>query len=221
MARGDERSLSDSDRSENVDEPKSVDLGDVHRQLDELEEIVTSSEERREVHETREMLNRLPGSDRIRKYTSRDIAEGFVGGIIFALPLLVEDGVFVIAEWFLEITVGPIPVFLVINALFVVCMVAGLLYYTDIREVVEQRLLGVVPERLVAVLAISFIVALGTMLMWGRLHLDDPTRLEQFARVTVVWTAAAFGATLGDILPGESQGEDISDFVAELADENE
>jgi uncharacterized membrane protein len=200
------------------DQERKINVDDVFRQLDELERAVSSSEERREVSQTREMLKRLPGSDRIRKYTSRDIAEGFVGGIIFALPLLVEDGVFVIAEWFLATTVGPVPVVLLINALFVVLMVSGLLYYTDIRTVVEQRLFGLIPERLLGVLVISFVVAVGTMLMWGRLHLGDPTPLEQLARVSVVWTAAAFGATLGDILPGESQGEDLTDRLEEITD---
>jgi uncharacterized membrane protein len=196
-----------------------VDFEDVLRQLDDLEDTVTSAEERREVRETRQLIERLPGSDRIRKYTSRDVAEGLVGGLIFALPLLVEDGVFAIAEWFLAVTVGPIPVLLAVNALFVVGLVAGLLYYTDLRDVVEQRLLGIVPERLVAVLVLSFLVAAGSMLLWGRLHLDDATLLEQLARISVVWTAAAFGAALGDILPGESKGEDLSDYVAELGEE--
>jgi uncharacterized membrane protein len=126
--------------------------------------------------------------------------------------------VFAIAEWFLALTVGPIPVLLVLNTVFVVLLIAGLLYYTDIRTVVEQRLFGLIPERLLGVLVISFFVAAGTMLMWGRLHLGDPTTLEQVARISVVWTAAAFGATLGDILPGESRGDDLTDRLEELTD---
>ncbi|PSP15312.1 hypothetical protein BRC62_07680 [Halobacteriales archaeon QH_10_67_13] len=61
------------------------------------------------------MLERLPGSNRIRKDTGRDVAEGFVGGVLFALPLLVEDGVFSISEWFVSVSAGPVPVFLVAN----------------------------------------------------------------------------------------------------------
>ncbi len=196
----------------------NYELDDVLRQLDELEETVTSSEERREVRRTKRMLERVPGGDRIKKYTSRDIAEGFVGGIIFSVPLLVEDGVFEIAEWFTESLVGPIPTFLVINVLFVTGLVAGLLYYTDIRDVQMRLLFGLVPKRLVAVLGISFIVAAATMFMWGRLHADGPTNLEAFARITVIWAAAALGATLGDILPGESKGGDIAQMISEIGD---
>jgi len=193
-------------------------LRDVFEQLDELEGSVTSSEERREVQRTRRMLERVPGRDRIKKYTTRDISEGFVGGIIFALPLLVEGGVFEIAEWFVEATLGPVPIFLFVNVAFVVGITAGLLYFTDIRDVQVRLLFGFLPKRLTGALLISLLVAVGTMLMWGRLHAEDPTTVEQFSRVTVVWAAAALGATLGDILPGESTGEDLAQRIAEIGD---
>ncbi len=196
----------------------NYELQDVLNQLDQLEQTVSSSEERREVRQTRQMLERIPGSDRIKKYTSRDIAEGFVGGIIFSVPLLVEDGVFEIAEWFASVTVGPIPIFLLINILFIACLTAGLLYYTDIRDVQIRLLFGFIPKRLTGVLLISFLVAAGTMLMWGRLHAEGPTNLELFARITVIWAAAALGATLGDILPGESKGGDLEAMIADIGD---
>ena len=37
-----------------------------------------------EVRRTRRMLKRLSGSSRIRQCTRRDVAEGFVGGVLFA-----------------------------------------------------------------------------------------------------------------------------------------
>ncbi len=196
-------------------QPRNYDINDVLDQLDELERTVDSSSERREVQRTRRMLKHVPGSDRIKKYTGRDIAEGFVGGIIFSLPLLVEDGVFEIAEWFTAFMIGPVPVFLAVNVVFIVGLVAGLLYYTDIRDVRERRLFGIIPKRLVAVLTISFLVAAGTMFMWGRLHEENPTQLEMVGRITVIWAAAALGATLGDILPGESQGTDIGNMITD------
>ncbi len=191
------------------------DINDVLDQLDELEKTVDSSVERHEVQRTRRMVKRVPGSDRIAKYTSRDMAEGVVGGIVFSLPLLVEDGVFEIAEWFTLTTIGPLPVFLVLNVVFVVGMVAGLLYYTDFRDVRGRILFGFVPKRLAATLIISFAVAAGTMFMWGRLHEEDPTQLEAFGRITVIWAASALGATLGDILPGESEGTDLGEMIGD------
>ena len=194
--------------------PTDYNLDDVYKQLQLLEATVTSDEERREVRRARKMLKRVPGSDRISKYTTRDMGESFVGGIVFSLPLLVEDGVFEIAEWFAEHTIANIPVFLALNVLFVITLTAGLLYAVDFREVkITNPLFGFIPRRLVGVLAISFIVAAGTMFMWGRLHEEDPSTVEQFNRITVIWAAAALGAVLADILPGESKGEDLSEIL--------
>lgn len=195
-------------------------IRDVFEQLNQLEENVSSSDERREVRRVRRMLENVPGAERIKKYTTKDIAEGFVGGIIFALPLLVEDGVFEIADWFVTFFVGPIPVFLVINVLFIVSLTAGLLYFTDIRDVQMRLLFGFIPKRLTMSLSISLVVAAGMMFMWGRLHAEDPATIEQFSRVTVIWAAAALGAALGDILPGESKGQDIATMISDIGDGN-
>lgn len=189
---------------------RDTDIEDVLDQLEELERTVDSGRERQEVRHTRRMLERLPGSNQIRKYTGRDVAEGFVGGVLFALPLLVEDGVFAIAEWFVSVSVGPVPVFLVVNVAFITSLVSGLLYYTDIRSVQERPLFGFVPRRLIGTLLISLTVAVGMMFLWGRLEVGDPTPMEALARITVIWAAAALGTVLGDILPGESDGEDLS-----------
>lgn len=192
------------------DPPDGVDVGDVFDQLADLEETVTTTEQRAELDETRRLIEQLPGGERISKFTSRDLGEAFVGSIVFALPLLVEDGVFVIADHFLEVFVAGVPVVLVANTALVVGLTAGLIYGVDIREVrVTNPILGVLPRRLVGVLAVSFLTSAGLMALWGRLFLDDPTQLGVVARITVVWAAAALGASLGDILPGESQGYDL------------
>ena len=107
-------------------------------------------------------------------------------------------------------SVGPVPVFLVVNVAFITSLVSGLLYYTDVRSVQERPLFGLVPRRLIGTLLVSLTVAVGMMFLWGRLEVGDPTPMEALARITVIWAAAALGAALGDILPGESEGEDLS-----------
>lgn len=195
--------------------PENVAVNDILDQLRELEGTITTSEQREELHETRRMLKGLPGAgeleEHITKYTSRDVGEAFVGAIIFALPLLVEDGVFIIADHFLDVVVAGVPVFLVANVVFVTTLTAGLIYVVDLREVrISSPILGVVPRRLVGVLAVSFLTAAGLMILWGRMFIDDPSTVAAFARITVVWAAAALGASLGDILPGESKGTDLT-----------
>jgi uncharacterized membrane protein len=151
--------------------------------------------------------------DYIHRHT-RDVGEAIAGSIVFALPLLVEGGVFEIAEWFATTAVGGVPVLLVANLVFTVVLTHGLLYAVDIRTVrITEPILGFVPRRLVGVLAAALGVAAGTMLAWGRLHEGDPTTVERVGRVSVVWTAAVLGAVLADILPGESEGRDLGDLV--------
>jgi len=191
-----------------------VDIEDILTQLDELEETINTPEQREELRETKHLIERLPGGefldDQIDKYTTRDIGEAFVGSIIFALPLLVEDGVFVIADHFLTVLVAGIPIYLSANVIFVVALTTGVIYAVDFRDVrIVNPIFGLIPRRLVGVLLISFLTSVGLMIMWGRLWINDPTTGAVFARVTVVWTAAALGASLGDILPGESKGTDL------------
>lgn len=212
----------DPDTAEEL--PEDPDYQDLMSRLEELHDSVDDPDEREDVAHTIALVERMPGSrvfkERVLKYTSRDIAEGIIGAIIFALPLLVEDGVFIIADWFMADSLGPAPLFLSLNAVFVTAIVAGLLYYTDIREVtVRNPILGIIPRRLLGILLSSFIVTVVLMLLWGRLHEGDPSLLEALARVSVVWTASALGATLGDILPGESKGEDINDVIGTRGDE--
>ncbi|MEF8813757.1 MAG: DUF2391 domain-containing protein [Halovenus sp.] len=195
--------------------PENVAVNDILDQLRELEGTITTAEQHEELQETRRMLERLPGGEEIEghisKYTTRDIGEAFVGSIIFALPLLVEDGVFIIADHFLEVLVAGIPVFLAANVVFVTALTAGLIYAVDVREVrINNPILGVIPRRLVGVLAVSFLTAAGLMILWGRMFIDDPSTVSALSRITVVWAAAALGASLGDILPGESKGTDLT-----------
>ncbi len=207
--------LSGDGGSAQSERPAEPDIDHLLDRLEDLEALVDDPEERKQVRETMSVARRIPGlktvENGIKKYTARDMAEAFVGSILLSLPLLVEDGVFEIAEHFTANTVAGVPVFLVANVLFVIVLTIGVLYWTDIREItVSKPLFGVVPRRLVGVLSISFLTAAGLMILWGRIYEEDPTTLEAFGRITVIWAAGAFGAALGDILPGESAGHDVT-----------
>jgi len=179
-------------------------------ELDRLEETVDDPEERRRVARTIAIAQRMPARDQIRKYTTRDVAEAFLGGTLFAVPLMFEDGIFEIARYLLEYRIADIPVFLLANVLFMLVGAIGLIYWTDVRDVEPHRpLFGVIPRRLAGVLLVSLTAVMALMVLWGRLFIEAPTASEAVARISVVWTVAAFGAALGDIIPGESEGYDI------------
>lgn len=188
--------------------------------LGELYEAVDEDHERERVTQTMEQARSLPSrvGSSIEKYTTRDMAESLVGAIVFSLPLLVEDGVFEIATHFVQTRPLGVPVFFLGNIVFIVLVTVGLLFYTDFRDIsFPNPIFGLIPRRLVGVLTISFIVAAGLMILWGRTAEGDPSSLEALSRITVIWTAAAIGAALGDILPGESRGTDVTrDTVGEM-----
>ncbi|MFB6296162.1 MAG: hypothetical protein ABEH66_04885 [Halobacteriales archaeon] len=197
-------------------------LASLHEGFDELESRAESEADREEIRRLRARARGAatdePFGERIRKYTTRDVAEAFVGSVIFSIPFLVEDGVFDVANYFLSVRVGAFPVFFVLNAAFVLVIVEVLVYRTGPQDVqVYRPLFGVVPRRLVGITVVSFLTAAALMTMWGRVGgWTDP--VVAVARVSAVWTVAAFGAALGDILPGESSGDDINDDLAELGE---
>jgi len=211
------------DRPESVRRLTDSELVDaLHAEFDDLESMVDDSGERHEVNRIRaqaiEATLEDAFGDTIQKYTSRDVAEGFVGSIFFSIPFLVEDGVFDVAAFFLSFRVGLFPVFFLVNATFVLLMILALVYWAGPQDVrVSRPILGVVPRRLVGIAAVSFLTAAALMTMWGRVgNWQDP--VVALARISVVWTVASFGAALGDILPGESSGADINDDLAALGD---
>ncbi len=198
-------------------------LRDIVEDLKEIQSEAGDRELREELEETIEQVRDLDLTPTvfgqvIRKYTGRDIGEAIVGAVIFSLPLLVEDGVFDIAEFFLQHTLFGVPYLLVLNGLFVITIPLAILYWADFQQVVPSRpVFGLIPRRLLGVVVISFLTATGLMALWGRLGSGEEP-VVMLARISIVMTAGALGASLGDILPGQSVGPDISETLENVAD---
>ncbi|WP_200530905.1 hypothetical protein [Halorubrum sp. LN27] len=194
----------------------------LHEEFDDLEAVVDDTADQREVTRLREEAIQATiddaFGDRIQKYTSRDIAEAFVGSIFFSIPFLVEDGVFDVADFFLSFRIGLVPIFFLVNTAFVLVMILALVYWAGPQDVrVSRPIFGFIPRRLVGTALVSFLTAAALMTMWGRVgNWQEP--VVALARISVVWTVASFGGALGDILPGESSGADINDDLAALGD---
>ncbi len=189
------------------------DVDTVLEHLEELEETVDSEDEQKKVRRTIHLVESISLGETVNEYTTRDVAQTFVGGILLSLPLLAESGVFEIAEWLASPVFGGIPLFLIANVFFIFFLTYGLIYWSDFRPVRLKRILGIFPRRLVAVLSISFFTATSLIVLWGRHVGGDPTPLEVFGRISVIWAAAAFGGALGDILPGESEEKEVNQVV--------
>lgn len=196
--------------------PREPVIEDVLAKVEKLESMVDEPEEKATAQKLKDLVQGLPVSKvfgrTIARYTTRDVGEAFIGSIIIALPLLVEDGVLDIADHFLAVRVGGFPIFLGLNFLFMLALTAAILYGSGIQKVQVMRpIFGLIPRRYLGIIVISFITATLTMTLWGRVdNWEDPA--VALARICVVWTAGAFGAALGDILPGPSQGKDINEL---------
>lgn len=197
-------------------------LAEIETNYDTLEDTIINEEKTERIEQMKERTQQATTDalfgKQIKKYTTRDVAEAFVGSIVFAIPLLVEDGVFDVADYFLSFQIMQFPVFFLFNAIFVLFIVWALIYWTGPQDVqINRPVFGILPRRVVGIAIISFITAAALMTMWGRVdHWADP--VVAIARISAVWSVAAFGAALGDILPGESSGADINDEIADFTD---
>lgn len=214
-----ERHMPEFDEEDSLlDEEPNVDT--VLEHLEELEETVDSEDEQKKVRRTIHLVESISLDETVNEYTTRDVAQTFVGGILLSLPLLAESGVFEIAEWLARPVFRGIPLFLIANVFFIFFLTYGLIYWSDFRPVRLKRILGIFPRRLVAVLFISFFTATSLIVLWGRHVGGDPTPLEVFGRISVIWAAAAFGGALGDILPGESEEKEVNQVVGGVMSDN-
>jgi uncharacterized membrane protein len=172
---------------------------DVIDELQALKAEVEDPEQRERVQEVmrlaaevqpRGLGNVIVGFDRA------DVAEAFLGALLFGIPMFVEGGTQEVGAF-----VAANPLFLLGTVGAANVMVAGILYVADFQDVrISNPILGVVPRRFAGVLTISFLTALGAMTAWGRV--DWATPWLSLCTVAVAFVPMAIGAALGDILPG-------------------
>ncbi|MFB6090495.1 MAG: DUF2391 family protein [Halobellus sp.] len=132
----------------------------------------------------------------IRGFDRADLAEAFLGSVLFGIPMFVEGGTNEVGSH-----LAAHPISLVGTVAGTVGLVIGILYVADIQDVrIHEPFLGVVPRRLVGVLGVSAVTAVVVMTAWGRVDWATPTLAV--ADVVVAFAPMSVGAALGDILPG-------------------
>ena len=193
----------DDGPSDEFDDPDGddEDLQRLLAEFDALAETVDSPEERERVRAARnaavlaaddaEVFGRV-----IEGYDRADLAEAFVGSLLFGIPMFVEGGTNEVGAF-----LAANPLSLVGTVLGTIGLAIGILYVADIQDVrVYKPILGVVPRRLVGVLGAAFVTALVMMTAWGRVDWGAP--VLAFATVVAAFVPMSVGAALGDILPG-------------------
>jgi len=174
------------------------DLGDAMEELEELEGIVDSPEEREQVREAMRTLRRARPQPfgRLRdSFDSRDAGEALVGSVLFGIPMVVEDGTFEAGAY-----IATRPLHMALTAMLGLALVLGILRAVEFDKIEADMLFGVIPIRLVGILTIAAVTATLLVTVWGRVDWAEPQVAASQVLVTAV--VMAVGASLGDVLPG-------------------
>lgn len=177
---------------------EAVDIEDVFEELKELEGLVDSGQERRQVRKTMWALHhaRHRPLGRLKDtFDSRDVGEALVGSFVFGMPMIVENGTLEIGQF-----IALNPFYFLITIAFGFTLVYGILHAVEFEKVEGDLIRGLIPLRLISIPTIAGVMALGLMTLWGRVEWSSPWIAA--GQVTVTAIVMAVGASLGDILPG-------------------
>lgn len=173
-------------------------IGDVFEELEELEGIVDSHEEREQVRETMRTLHRArdrTGLGRLKSaFGTRDAGEALVGSFLIGIPMIVEEGTLEVGRF-----IADTPLYFGLTVAFGMALTLGILHAARFQEIEADLLYGVVPVRLVSILTIAVVMAFGLMTIWGRVDWAEPWIAVGQSTVTAL--VMAVGAAIGDILP--------------------
>jgi len=176
------------------------DMADVFDELEALEEVVDTPEERERVRETKRMVLRAQRGTFgrvISGFDRADAAEALLGSLLFGIPMFVEGGTGEVGAF-----VATHPLYFLGTLVFAILTVIGILYVADIQDVrVRNPIFGLIPRKLLGVVAVAAVTAVVMMTVWGRV--DWAARpWVSVCDVTVAFFPMAIGSALGDILPG-------------------
>lgn len=130
-------------------------------------------------------------------FDRHDVAEAFLGSLLFGIPMAVEGGTNE-AGAFIATHIG----YFLLSVIGTIALVYGILYVAEIQDVrVSNPILGIVPRRFAGVLGVAFVTATLILTIWGRVDwAADPW--VALCTVAVAVVPMSIGAALGDILPG-------------------
>ncbi|MBX0321487.1 DUF2391 domain-containing protein [Halomicroarcula sp. F13] len=194
-----------------VDDTVEVDdddgISELFDELEELESLVDSPEERRQVREAMRAAAEAQDDEPVvfgrvvYGFDREDLAESVLGSLLFGIPMAVEGGTVDAGRH-----IAQHPLYLAGTLVSAIAMVVGILYVADFQDVrVARRIFGIVPRRLAGVTLTAFVVAVALLTGWGVVEwstTDLTATWESLCVCSVAFVPMAIGAALGDILPG-------------------
>lgn len=130
-------------------------------------------------------------------FDRHDVAEAFLGSLLFGIPMAVEGGTNE-AGAFIATHIG----YFLLSVIGTFLLVYGILYVAEIQDVrVSNPILGIIPRRFAGVLGVALVTATIILTIWGRVDWATDPWLA-LCTVAVAVLPMSIGAALGDILPG-------------------
>ncbi|EMA23549.1 DUF2391 family protein [Haloarcula argentinensis] len=175
-------------------------------ELQQLEQLVDSEDERQQVRDA--MRAAADSQDHepatfgrvVWGFGRSDLAEALLGSLLFGIPMAVEGGTVDAG-----LHIAQHPLYLAATVVIAIGLVISILYVADFQDVrVANRILGIVPRRLVGVTGTALVVSIALLTGWGLVEWStDPAVVYESACIcAVAFVPMAIGAALGDILPG-------------------
>ena len=127
------------------------------------------------------------------QFGPRDAGEALVGSFVFGMPMIVEDGALEIGRF-----IADRPPFLFLTAPLGVALVFGVLHAGKFERVVEDWVFGILPLRPVGIISIAGVIAVGLMMVWGRVSWSEP--MVAGSQALLIGIVMGVGACLGDLL---------------------
>jgi uncharacterized membrane protein len=186
------------------DDSGQSDIGRLFDELEELEDLVDSDAERKQVRDTMRAAAETQDSAVFGRviwgFDRTDFAEALLGSLLFGIPMAVEGGTIDAGRH-----LAAHPIYFFSTIVTAIGMVVAILYVADFQDVrVAHRILGVIPRRLAGVTLTAFGSAVCLLTAWGLVSWSsEPAAIwEAICICSVAFVPMAIGSALGDILPG-------------------
>ncbi len=174
----------------------------ISRDVEEIKEEV--QETGKEIEEIRDVLTQIKDFNKAtigrfyrsivpEEFAFKDIAQQTVGAMALSAPLSVTQEVWELAR---QMDTTRIIIIIFITLAFDIL----LFYYTKFRTVKNERLLGIIPKRILSIVVISYTMATVMLFVFGVIGLQITDPEWQIKLVLFIGLFANIGAGAADLL---------------------
>ena len=130
-------------------------------------------------------------SQPLKKFNIKDVNKGIIGAFIG----VVAHFAFIYSK---EVSKDISVVKATVIILFSYFLIVILMYETGYRDIIEKKILGILPTRATVIFGTSLLVVLMIFFLFNQINLDDPVGL--YKQIAVTSVLASLGAGTADLI---------------------